>query len=341
MATKRLMSLLREKRILDITLLIWRRFISFVEFQISAILGSKQKSIPTNYKPLVAKKRKVVFLYDELNKDKGSTVLRSQQLFEVTKTSDQLDILRTNSPDQLKNSIVILDKYSSLFLPISKLEKLRKNGNFIVADPVDDIINTYRLQYIDGLMAAALKQHKHFQNNFSHKYLGYIFHHSDIRIMSPQPSQKLRPAYFGELRNMYRFSGDENIVDIFGINTSSSKISWMEAIGTYSLHYAVRPPSGPSEIFKPFTKGIIAAHVGANIIVHKDDGDALEHLTDNYPYLIKGELTPESAKMTVEDAINSRNGQDWNRGLEMMKELKETTSITKLRKVFENYILKI
>ena len=320
--------------------LVKRRLVRWWEFRLSS-LHSIQSAPRTYTGSVVHKKTKVVFLYDSLNQDKGSTVLRSKQLFEVVSANPDFETMRSSSATGIRNSIVVLDKYTSLFLPIEDLVQLRRDQNFIISDPVDDIINPYRLNFFDGLMAASVKQYAHFKQQHPNKHLGYVFHHCDTRIAPPTGTQRPAPAYFGELKNMFRFEGDQDLVEIFGINTSLQNLSWMEAISLCSLHYAIRPPASTGHIYKPFTKGIVAARVQANIIVHKDDGDALHHLTTEYPYLLKDVLTPAAAKDAVKFAIESYNGPEWKRGLEIMSRLREETSLEKLQKDFWAYIKRI
>ena len=61
---------------------------------------------------------------------------------------------------------------------------------------------------------------------------------------------------------------------------------WREAMARYNVHYAVRRVGLPQERFKPFTKGMLAARVGAVAVVSTLDAEAMRLLGEDYPFAV-------------------------------------------------------
>ena len=95
------------------------------------------------------------------------------------------------------------------------------------------------------------------------------------------------------------------------------------------MHYAVRGPTArpavENRIAKPFTKGFNAAAVGANVLVNRQVDDAEFYLGNDYPFLING-LDQNSLREGVEKAQDLYRSPDWQRGLDIMKDVRERCS---------------
>lgn len=331
---KKILSFIRENDLRVIVTVFKRRLMANFQKKIYTLEISPAES-KLNQKPYF-KPEKIVFLYDKINAQKGSTILRCHQVYEIIKGGDViLPVEITHNSSTITNSIVIMDKYSSTFATKNDLKKLRRANNILISDPVDDEIFIEKYSQFDGLIASSIKQHAFFTAHLPQTPNTYLFHHADIRLPdSLAPQDKFRAAYFGEPSNMYDFPGLNDWIQPVPVNTSRQKLGWMSSIANYNFHYAVRSKGYSDRIFKPFTKGIIAAHFGANILVHQDDGDAGLYLDDKYPFMLKGELNPKAVNEMLRFAYDSFGGEEWKQGLAAMETLKLKTNLTHLRQEF-------
>ena len=115
------------------------------------------------------------------------------------------------------------------------------------------------------------------------------------------------------------------VTPVFTDSDNVANLDWMRSLPLANFHYAVRPVSVQAS-FKPFLKGITAAHCNANILVHKDDGDAALCLGEDYPYLIREELEEKVLQRYMAKARGDFGGREWLHGLSIMRELKENSS---------------
>ena len=73
-------------------------------------------------------------------------------------------------------------------------------------------------------------------------------------------------------------------------------------------------------------KGFVAAHCNANIIVQRNESDALYYLGSDYPFLIDGNATGSEVLNMLRRVKESYGDADWKHGLDIMCEIKERTS---------------
>lgn len=271
---------------------------------------------------------KVVFVTSPANPDAGSKLLRSDQLQSLaasvlaprgvpTVTADNTDF---------SNAILILGKYPLLGADPQTIADSRRRGNLVYADPLDGQVADEVMAAANVLIASSLAQSADFARCFPRQRAAYVGHHVDLRIGSVRsPSDMLRLAYFGEPFNA-RFA--EELSDEIGFHRTdtsrASDVRWISELPRYNAHYALRVRQS-SDGFKPFTKGFVAAHCGAVIIVAADDMEARAFLPADYPYITAG-----TSAHQVHDAIERMrvdfNGPNWQRSLAAIAEIRASCS---------------
>ncbi len=228
----------------------------------------------------------------------------------------------------IRNSIIIAHK--SVINKKKLLSKIKRNGNILLADIIDGVPRPDRIPYYDGIVCCSHKGYAYYSEQCSytrHMPVYFVAHCTDPRIGTVTPPRdRFAPCYFGAPRNLLMFDSLRPLLTV--VHTDTNDVpdhGWHLRLGESNFHYAVRPPM-KEHVYKPFMKGIIAATCNANMLVHKDDGDALHYLGEDYPYLIKENPTEEVVMRYMRKAREEFGGEVWRFGLEKMARLRETFS---------------
>jgi hypothetical protein len=292
-----------------------------------------QHKPPTPEEPLLcapsppAKERDIAFLYNPRFKETGSTILRGQQLSQMVSThyGTKRWVSYTDNTD-LDGKIVILTKG---FLKSTSPEQLRDlaSRNILVADFVDEPPQSALVDEVHALMASSLCGYRNYLLKYPHTPSFHITHHVDTRIPPHwrQPKASFDAGYFGEMSNTVKDDDIAAYVAFNQVDTSRQTQAWMDAIGKYSFHYAFRK-SRDIDGDKPFLKGFVAAHCGANMLIQNAAGDALYYLGNEYPYLLPRKATRVDIKEKLLFAHDSFLGPEWKFGLEIMEEIRKKSS---------------
>ena len=283
--------------------------------------------------------KNIFFIDSNFNTSFGSSIIRRVQLNHIfscfNKNTNIKSHLSTNS--NFKNSILIFTKHATIELTDDAINNLKNNGNILIADPVDGVIDDVFLSKFDAIFACSVLQKINYQSKFNNR-IHYIGHHVDIRIEIAKPKLDfLKIGYFGELSNA-RFTDDlAREIDFINIDTSlGHDTDWMLSLKKYNAHYAIRSEILPNQ-FKPFTKGFIAAHMGCPILLSSDDLEAKYFVGDNYPYF----ANPHSASKVQETIERMRydfGGENWNLAVKTMKKVKSLSTIKKIAQQLINAI---
>jgi len=280
-------------------------------------------------------KRSIAFLYAAQYQNTGSTILRSQQLSDVVRSlyEGDRDICYTDSLD-IRDSIVILSKG---FMKAHDPEVIRtlSRANVVVADFVDDPVNAELLDEIDVIMASSLTGYKDYLSRYGHKAIAHVTHHVDTRIgaQSKCAMDRFSAGYFGELVNTIATRAIEELVSFNLVDTSRQTLDWMGQLRQFNFHYAVRR-SRRIDGAKPFLKGFVAAHCGANMLIQKGAGDARYYLGNDYPFLVADDVDELGILEQLRRAKGLFGGREWAYGLEIMEEVKARSSLRKVQEEF-------
>lgn len=93
------------------------------------------------------------------------------------------------------------------------------------------------------------------------KWVFMVTHHVDPRLPKIKPLAKFNVGYFGEPANVSHYQSLGDIVDFHPVDTKESSTDWLDQVGDYNLHYAVRN-SKETDGTKPFLKGFTAPIAG-------------------------------------------------------------------------------
>ncbi|HEY8611852.1 MAG TPA: hypothetical protein VIL69_11245 [Roseomonas sp.] len=273
----------------------------------------------------------------------GSALLRGEQLAAiVTPLLKHYDV----SVDICKgvqkpiSSAVIVNKTALLDHGLDGLHTLRANGNRIFVDPVDGPMAVLDWKLADGVITSSIGQDGYFRQQFAHLPVVYVPHHADTRLTSFRcESEAWKCAYVGDpLNGMYlRELEQAGLLSI--IDATNRNGAWMTELPQFSFHYAVRPPEKRAGLFKPFTKGAVAAECNALILAERRDIEAVAHLGENYPFLIDAEEGIQSAEAMLRWAMCPEAESARHAAALVMERLRQSTSAACIREIFRKDLI--
>jgi hypothetical protein len=283
--------------------------------------------------------RKVIFVAPKKTKRVvGSTLLRSGQLWQLAEPLLKAEGILSfvGSRDDFRDAVLVLNKNILLKLNPESIERLKKRGNIVCADPLDGKYPEDVLSSCDVLIAASKFQFADYSRRFPTHRVSYVGHHVDLRIgkIAP-PNDRIRIGYFGEPLNT-RFEDDfRDRVSFVRVNTSNAnKSPWIDELSSYNAHYAIRA-SRPIDGFKPFTKGFVAAHCNCPILVETQDEEARQFLPADYPFFTDASSAIQ-VRETIERMEQSFGGAEWRRALDAMRDVGAASARDRVaRQVFD------
>lgn len=272
--------------------------------------------------------KNIYFIDSDQTTSFGSSIIRRVQLNHIFNHFNKNKKIKSHlaTDRNFKNSVLIFTKYASNELTDDTFNKLKKDGNKLIADPVDGVIEDALLSRFDAIFACSMLQKIAYQARFNNR-IHYVGHHVDMRIDLGKPDiDHLKMGYFGELSNA-RFTNElTEEVDFINIDTSiGDNTDWMLSLKRYNAHYAIRSKILRNQ-FKPFTKGFIAAHMGCPILLASDDLEAKYFLDSNYPYFVNPHSLSE-IQVTIERMRYDFRGENWNRATSAMNKVKNLSTV--------------
>lgn len=284
--------------------------------------------------------RDITFLYHEQFAGAGSTVLRGQQLSGIVagRYKGEREVRYISDPADIRDEVVILAKG---FLKMTTPEDLRelRRHNILIADFVDEPPRKELIGEIDMLMASSLRGYRDYLTSFPDVPAAHVTHHVDTRIPRCEEAvtDVFRAGYFGELVNTIQGEEIEKLVEFNHVDTSKQTNNWIDALAHYNFHYAFRRTRGIDGA-KPFLKGFVAAHRGANMMIQKSAGDASFYLGADYPYLMEDDAGPEEIVDALTRARDTIGGPEWHYGREIMRDVQARSSLDHVLGEFDDML---
>ena len=258
---------------------------------------------------MAARVQKVVFVYRKGAAGKGSKIMRCDQLAAICDAHGSgryeystlmVPPLRSVSQmqdlvNQCRDAVVILLKGAAHNFQPDGMEALSKSARGIAIDYVDgsvaDCYSPFAGLHIASSYRGFVLLTNMLRANKDPALLWMVHHHADPRfgLVSVDTQSELRAAYLGRLNNTYipELLQDKIAVPEYGKDSDFEKV--VQHMRGYNLHYCVRNIGygfrAGRAAAKPFTKGINAAVLGANVITTADSDDAVTYLGEDYPYL--------------------------------------------------------
>ena len=233
-------------------------------------------------------------------------------------------------PNDTRDStiVVLKDMHQDEFV------MLKNNGNKIIIDVIDCIANgdytmeqIYKWPFMDGLIVPTEQLAVEARILRPDLEVAVLYHHWDkkhlknIEHYKNTEEYKFRLAYIGSPAGHFHKDQIENLTAVHEWEKMTSTSPY------YTCHYSVRLENDPQFLYKPNTKISVAAAVGANVI-HSRDLSLKNLLPDDYPYYTDTDL--ESVQKMAKYAEETFDSEIWHTGLEMMRELKERTSLERI-----------
>ena len=276
----------------------------------------------------MTKRRDIHFLGHAALARSGSSYLRSYELCAMARADPRFRSLRlevTTSMEDLSNGIVILNKNALDVLRDDDLDRLKNRGNILMADPLDAVLSDGFLARFDCLIAAGVEQLAYYRRHVATR-AAYVAHHVDTRIPPIVPkTDRFSMGYFGEISHARYTRELHESVSFIKVDTkTASEIRWMDALAGHNAHYLIRLKVEP-EGFKPFTKGFIAAHCAAPVLVAHDDLEARHFLPPSYPYRADAERVDDVTSMIGRMRDDFMTAQ-WRLAQESMRGILEACS---------------
>ena len=237
-------------------------------------------------------------------------------------------------PDGIKDSIVVFLKE----IPDDGIEQLKKNNNLLILDVIDCIANNnYTIKQLcyminkqkwvlDGLIVPTEDLKNTIKLLCPKLEIEVLYHHWDKKHLQNieyycNNEYEFKLAYIGSPAGHFHKEQVENLTAVY---------DWEKMTTTsplYTCHYSVRPKDDLQFLYKPNTKSSVASAVGANAI-HTRDNSLIDILPYDYPYYTEPDLKSVQEKSKyAEDTFDS---PIWHEGLDMMRSLKERTSIERI-----------
>lgn len=295
---------------------------------------------------------RVIFLHRKGFARTGSKVMRCDQLRAIAERylGDRYDFsVRPQRPlrdaadlrqscEDFRGAIVIMLKGTHTLFGDAGMAALRRHARALCIDYVDTDMALKYSRHADMHISASIAGMRILRRLMAENgtdvpdaTVSHLTHHADPRLeaLVPPQQERLKTVYLGNPTNtliphdiadrvtVLKYSGDLEIATTF------------RHLAGFNLHYAIRPaaPSEPrrGQTTKPFTKGFVAAAVGANVIASRRSDDAVNYLGADYPFLVDGH---ESA--AIIDALDRAEGlfgtDAWTRALERMAYIRNVTS---------------
>jgi len=190
----------------------------------------------------------------------------------------------------LKNKTVILSKFATALISKEELATLINNGNTIYVDPVDTNLNIQKFSSDCILVASSLEQIKYFKNSTKIP-AKLIYHSSDLRLKNLKVQKsEFKIGYFGNLSRIPKDYGELKKLSIIKTPLSYEPKRVLPRYASELIKYSAHLVTGTNStknVFKPFTKGIVAAHIGALALISQNDVEGISLLGRNYPYIAK------------------------------------------------------
>lgn len=267
---------------------------------------------------------------DRINRELPSVIMRFFMHPSIVARHSPKDYLvtSTNNLADISDSIVILHK--TAVIASENLRFLKSRNNLLIFDMLDhEHERTLELlPALDAVIASSRKSYQLLRKMPGmNKPLFRVVHCTDTRL-APRGEDlpEFRPLCHGAPENAMLTPALRATMRVrFCYLEHTRRDIWLEETRNANFFYSVRPPEQMQRP-RPFQKGFTAARLNSNMLIHCDDGDALHYLTDEYPYLIRGEINEEALLRQMRQAREDFGGPRWQRGLEIMAGLKDEFS---------------
>jgi hypothetical protein len=288
-------------------------------------------------------KRDIVFVIERGKQRAGSAHLRGYQLAKLFSdvARDYGHSVRVAlSDEETRNAIAIVNKPVPKPTPNHLVDQLKAAGCTVLVDFVDRRIEQSAGDAADGFLAVSAAQYRHLRARWPEKPTIHLPHHVDLDIPQVRCQwDDFACAYFGNLGNAEHLDAVQGAGLIEVVQTlTANKNNWHAELPRFNLHYAFRPRIRWGAGFKPFTKGFIAAHVGAVPVVATCDEEATELLGADYPFRIAGDADAQTVIARLQAMRSGFGDRAWRTARHRMRRLRAISSAHYLRSLIRSHL---
>lgn len=291
-------------------------------------------------------KPEVVFVIPGSGRLWGSTYLRGIQLCEAMQTrhGDRYTFRLEKLPDRRSKKITRVEQ--RLWASTRKRERvyfftkqcveffdpvaaqiLQRRSRAVLFDYVDTDMTIVSTSGADVHLCASFAQFEYLMKRQGTEFHGEIEllpHAYDARLglTETQSGEQLRAAYVGASENTFIPEELHSKIDMIDASKPQLMDAAFSQARRYNFHYCVRPQTFTytSVVFKPFTKGLVAAVCGANVIANRETHDVEALLGDDYPYIVDT-LASDKIIEVFDRAETGFGGPEWRHARQTMSEL--------------------
>lgn len=281
----------------------------------------------------------IAFLYEPSYAGFAATVLRGEQLSAMLgrRLSDIYDVIYTSDARDLRDHVVILNKWSLWVRKPAELAALRARNIAVIAGWDDGQPDAAKVAAVDGQMVLSIRQTVEMSHRFPKVPTFFVSIRPNDRIPAiTPPMDRLRTGYFGELINTIRPESLACMVELNGINSTRATTSWIDALHHYNAHWIVRRRHA-FDGYKPFLKGFVAARCGSVVIADRNDGDVAYYLGDDYPFYVRS-LDPAQLELDMVEFTQAFGGPEWRKAQEIMAQVAERCADERICSEFRTMI---
>ena len=223
------------------------------------------------------------------------------------------------------DAIYIFVKNAIDRLSLPALALLQARAAMVVHDPVDRPLSTTPGTHVDLHLASSLEQEVRLRRQVGPlASVGLLLHQPDLRLPEnpATPTDRLRPAYFGDPANAVLCDDIVKRVAVFDVGLAKDMAARLSRFAEANIHYAVRPEDqiSDSDVIKPLTKAMIAARCGVPIMVNRAAHDAEALLGQDFPYLVDNS-DPDTILAALDRAATDFAGPRWKDARDRMHAL--------------------
>lgn len=323
--------------------------------------GGAVPSIHQRYHAIgnMMKKRRVRFVFRKSQMKWGSTTMRAHQLIRLIRPfiGDNFELELVPLPNrripgiqlawaavQPRDCFYFFTKFAADSINSDALSVLHARSRGVCFDYVDAPLDRMVMDNVDVHIACSFSSFNSMNEIIAGRggscgRVRLLLHGADERVYSINKTNRdnLSIMYFGSMKNAIWSDKIGYRVDFIDASDSQSAEENFHNLEKYSMHYCVRPIFGGGvwRSFKPFTKGVIAAHCGSPVIVNKGVDDVDYFLPNDYPYLVDG--NDESSVIDVIEKARSTFGSaDWLMALDVMRNIVDMTTPKAMAEQFSN-----
>jgi len=300
--------------------------------------------IKKNSKKISANKRKIYFI---IANNWGTYIMCGYQF------SNQLKVMGIESeviniyqePERIKaikDSVVVFIKET----PIDHhkiIHKLKKQRNILIWSPYDGfsiVKDEQGVKMFDGALVPNKLCKRDWSSYFSKNCLcDVLYLHWDPRCVFNR-AKEYRLVYAGII--LPGNISEAHLKNIKGLHTIeinttdlTKQAEIFEKIVDYSCHFSVREENSDHFKYKPNAKLSFAAGTNSNTVLSRDQS-SIELLDEAYPYYTNSGM--KDVIKTVDYSRDTYGSKVWNDALEMMRDIRERTSIERICNDFLEYL---